>query len=408
MRKFLVLVYLMLVPCVILIMLWVNVAIHRTSFPESAEEQHHVKALLADLRPKVRAGLAERMQQWFPEGAPFTYALYGLSQCELAARTIGSERVVALREARWSLGQLASDKVKGRFPMLLPPDHGAFLAGWTAFLHGRLLQVTPAAELSKEDSAQFRTRCDRIAQTFMEHGSPFIPSYNGMAWPADAAVCAAALSLHDSRFPVAYKNVLTWWVKEATQRVDVRGMLPHEWDPESDALLQSARGSSMALMTILLPMIDPAFAADQFARFRLYFFKELFGVPTVGEHPNGVGGAGDIDSGPLLLGIGPAATIVAAGSCRLNADGFHAFEFTSTVDAFGMITGAERRNYLLGGMPIADLFIAWVRSIPAEVQTLQRPPRFLRFHAWSLLLLGIVLCPLIFRRLAGRGREQGQ
>ncbi len=362
MRKYLKLLYLAFLPCVTLILLWVNVAIHRTPFPDSAAEQRHVRALLADLGPRVRAGLADRIQHWFPEGAPFTYALYGLAHCEQAARTSGAAREVALREARWSLEQLDSDKVKGRFPMLLPPDHGAFLAGWTAFLHGRLLQVSTAADLLKEDSARFRTRCDRIAQAIVDQGSPFIPSYNGMAWPADAAVCAAALALHDRHFPNAYDQVLSWWMKEAAKRVDADGMLPHEWDPGADTSVQSARGSSMALMTVLLPWIDTAFAIDQYARFRLHFFKEVCGVPAVGEHPNGVRGPGDIDSGPLLFGIGPAATIVAAGSCRLNADELHAFEFASTVDAFGLITGSERRSYLFGSMPIADLFIAWVRS----------------------------------------------
>jgi len=334
------------------------------------------------------------MQGLFPEGAPFAYALHGLASCNLSKRTDEGLRNGLLEEARWCLEQLDSDDVKGRFPVLLPPDHGAFLSGWTAYLHGNMLRALAATERTEEDIARFRSRCDAIARTFINSDQPFIESYNGMAWPADAMVCLAALAQHDALFPPVYTGIIQGWVGDVAGRLDERGMLPHEWDPVRDVSRSAARGSSMALMNVFLPAIDRQLAETQFALFRRHFFTERFGLPAVREHPKGTYGAGDIDSGPLIMGIGPAATIVALGACKMNGDAFHAHEFASVVEAFGFAVGQNERAYLFGALPIADLFIAWCRSMPsAGAAQPFSSPLFLRFHAWSALALLLAFAP---------------
>jgi hypothetical protein len=186
---------------IVTLLLWANVEFHRTPVP--GDELGHARALAQFhyLKGEMHGGAPQEMQGLFPEGAPFAYALYGLASCNLAYREDGLQRKELLDEAKWSLEQLDSDEVKGRFPLLLAPDHGAFLSGWTAYLHGNLLGALSATERSDEEIARFRARCDTIAGTLAHSEQPFIESYNGMAWPADVMVCVAALAQHDALFP---------------------------------------------------------------------------------------------------------------------------------------------------------------------------------------------------------------
>lgn len=390
-----------------LILLWANVVIHRTPHPGDPVDRARVLAQFHYLKGRMHEGAPQEMQGLFPEGAPFAYALHGLASCNLSSRVDGALRQELLDEARWCLEQLDSDDVKGRFPALLPPDHGAFLSGWTAYLHGNMLRALAATERTEDDIARFRSRCDTIARTFINSDQPFIESYNGMAWPADAMVCIAALTQHDALFSPAYSSVIQDWVRDAKGRLDERGMLPHAWDPVRDVSRSAARGSSMALMNVFLPAIDHGSAEMQFTLFRQHFLTERFGLPAVREHREGTHGAGDIDSGPLIMGIGPAATIVAVGACRMNGDAFHAHEFASVVEAFGFAVGRKERAYLFGALPIADLFIVWCRSMPyAGAAQPFSSPLFLRFHAWSALALLLVFAPWSISAVRKRVKNQ--
>lgn len=379
---------------IVTLLLWANVEFHRTPVP--GDELGHARALAQFhyLKGEMHGGAPQEMQGLFPEGAPFAFALYGLASCNLAYREDGLQRKELLDEARWSLEQLDSDEVKGRFPLLLAPDHGAFLSGWTAYLHGNLLGALSATERSDEDIARFRERCDTIAGTLAHSEQPFIESYNGMAWPADVMVCVAALAQHDALFSPMYSSIIQDWVLDVEHRLDENGMLAHAWDPIRDVPRTSARGSSMALMNVFLPTIDSSLAKKQFKLFKQNFLSSRFGLPAVLEHPIGIYGRGDIDSGPLIFGVGPAATIVGAGACRRNGDVAGALALESTVDAFGFTTGAEVRRYLFGALPIADLFIVWCRSMPTSGDLSQAEgPSSIRFHAWSILLVLILSAP---------------
>ncbi|MBK9194192.1 MAG: hypothetical protein IPO17_04215 [Flavobacteriales bacterium] len=183
----------------------------------------------------------------------------------------------------------------------------------------------------------FDRQSDSLALAFTRSDSPFLESYTGAAWPADATVAMASLVMHGQLRGRDHSAATARWVAQVRERLDERGLIPHAWQPWEDRIGQSARGSSQALMNTLLPLIDTAFAAEQFGRFRELYFTERFGVPAVREHPIGDGSPGDVDSGPLILGFGPAATIVGSGACRMNGDAHHAAEFESTVHGFRVL-----------------------------------------------------------------------
>ena len=377
---------------------WTNLAVHSAPRAGFQEERTVLVAQLHYLEGRAHAGLGEDMQQLFPEGSAFTSALYGLAWCGLAQRLEKDDPLLghASMEAHWALSQLDRPEEQGRFPVSAEPKFGVFYCGWRDLLLGSII------ELGSADTVElfaFDRNSAALSDAFARSTSPYLESYIGMAWPADATVAMASLALHQRLRGGAHQQVIERWVSQVRDRLDANGSMPHAWDPYHDRSLTDARGSSQALINTFLPVINEALAQEQFGRFQEAFFMERLGVPAVSEYPKGTFGWGDVDSGPLILGAGPAATIVGSAACRMNGDVFHAQEFAASVHGFGFVTGVESKRYLFGALPIADLFIAWGRSMPSVQAT--DAPGFKRFHLWSVLALVVMWSPFAWRRWRG-------
>lgn len=387
-------------------LLWVNCAVHTAPRVGSDEELDELRAQLRFLEGRVHDCLGDEMQKLFPEGSVFTHALYGLSWCGYAQRTPLSDsiRSHAANEARWALAQIERPEVQGQFPVAAEPKFGVFYCGWRNYLLASIVALGDPIRSEEEALGRYSAELD---SAFAKSASPFIESYSGMAWPADNVVAMASLAMHERIRPGAHEVVIDRWLVQVAKRYDERGMIAHAWDPFTDRQQEHARGCSQALINAFLPMIDSTLAREQFELFRQHFFMERFGVPLVREYPKGISGRGDVDSGPVILGAGCAASIVGAAACRLNRDGFHAQEFDATVEGFGSVLGDERKRYLLGALPIADLFIAWGRSMPAQERT-GPMPGFMRFHLWSGLGLILLWSPWWFGVLRRRSRSRDE
>ncbi|HMC96269.1 MAG TPA: hypothetical protein VKG92_01320, partial [Flavobacteriales bacterium] len=287
-----------------------------------------------------------------------------------------------MREAIWALAQFDRADVRARFSTEAAPRYGVFHAGWRNLLLGRIIEVQGAAA-NPVLVDQFHRNSAAIADAFAGSASPYLASYPGKAWPADAVVAMASLGFHDRLFGPGHRDVIMRWVAQVRDRLDDHGLIPHAWEPEQDRVRQDARGSSMALMNAFLPMIDTALAADQYMWYRKWFLVEPLGVPVLREYPHDAGGAADADSGPVILGVGGAATLVNAAAARANDQTIQAHVADAVAEALCFGTGGDQRRYLFGTMPIADLFIAWGRSVPPA-----RPEHpstaFKEFHIWSL------------------------
>lgn len=406
MRRALLLVTLLLT----VLLAWMNVAVHTAPAPGSSEERERSMEHLAFLEGKVHDGLDDDMQRLFPEGSVFTDALYGLAWCGIARKgTPGKLRSKALQEAGWAYAQLDRADVKARFPALAEPRYGMFYAGWKCLLLGERMSLE-GAHADPASREEWDQRAQEIATAFGASQSPFLESYAGMAWPADAVVAMAALALHErSSGPTEHGRIIARWVAQVRSRLDERGMIPHAWDPWADRSAGSARGSSQALMNCFLPMIDRELAFEQFALFREHFLATRLGLTIVREHPHGDHGRGDVDSGPVILGGGSAASLVGAGACRANGDLSVAVGLDATREGLGLVIGGDRKRYLFGLLPMADLFIVWSRTLaPEDAPEALPPPSLLGFHGWSLSILAILWSPWIVRGMRRHRRQRDQ
>jgi len=242
------------------------------------------------------------------------------------------------------------------------------------------------------ESARFREDCAELAAALRTSG-PFLEAYPGQAWPVDTVVAVSALALHDRILEPAYRRVRERWVAEAEAAVDPRtGLLPHQVRP----VWSGARGSSQSLVQRFLPEIDEAWAREQYARFREAFVTAALGLPGVREYPHGTSGKGDVDSGPLLLGVSLSATVVALGGARVHGDLALAGPLTGLGEAAGLpVEISGRKRYALGVLPVGDAFLTWSAAAPVG-----RPPRPSGWEPvvarwwrlpWHLLGLALVL-----------------
>jgi hypothetical protein len=138
--------------------------------------------------------------------------------------------------------------------------------------------------------------------------------------------------------------------------------------------------------------IDSAFAAEQFTIFTKHFIETRFGLVGVREYPSGVIGIGDVDSGPVIFGMGGAASIVGIrtlGTYRNQK----AYELLRGIEAFGLpIENDAEKKYLLGLLPMADAFITWSQGgIDADYSNADNreglPWKFITFSGLIILLL---------------------
>jgi hypothetical protein len=348
---------------------------------------------LAFLRAKIEAGADHAAQKQFPEGYFFLNALYGLTWVQVGLAD-PDRSLDAAREARWALDRLKSPDGTAVFDASLRPKYGVFHAGWTNWLRGGLIALkhSNAAELDEFTSASVD-----IATAFRTAQTPFLPAYPGQAWPVDSTVAIASLRLYDELMAPRFGQTTARWVAAVKTRLDpATGLMPHQVTPA----MTGARATSQSIIQRFLVEIDPTFARAQYEIFRDRF---LAGV-GVREYPKGVGGHGDVDSGPLILGISLSATVVTMGAARVEHDPL-ADRLAREGELLGLpLTGLKTKRYALGLLPIGDAFLAW--SAAARPMVAGDQPEFASGSGWWrvpwLLLLwspALILWGLVrFRR----------
>lgn len=364
-----------------------------------------VIAQLRFLRAELDAGLGEEMQGMFPEGHFFSHALYGLAWTD-TARGDGAYRDEALREARWALERLESPSGQAAFDADLRPAYGVFYAGWSSRLRGAVVELAgPGAP----EAARFTADCAELAAAFAADG-PFLAAYPGQAWPVDSVVAVAALRLHDRLLGPRFEPVVADWLTAARARLDPEtGLLPHLVTP----VVEGARGSSQSIIQRFLPEIDPGWADTQYREFRRQFVATPLGLPGVREYPHGKDGAGDVDSGPLILGVSASATVVAVGAARVHGDQTFAAALTGLGEGLGVpVTLGGSKRYAFGVLPIGDAFLAWSFAAPDADPAPDLPRAVswwwrLPWHALALMIVVLLWFPAL-RALVRGGRRAGR
>lgn len=376
-----------------LLIVWINIQLHTDNFNKE-ERKADIILQLNFLKQEIKQNhLGERMQAIFPEGFVFTNALYGLSWCEVGLNdTSESIKKIALQEALFAYNQINSEKAKEPFDPTLNPKNGIFYLGWNNYLLSKILLLDSNFDQNKSYEKVFKNNCDLIVTAIQNSKSPFLQSYQNQTWPADMFVALASLSNHDRLFNKKFKSFINKWVLDIKSKVDPNTkLIPHKVNSTDGKTIEGARGCSISLILRLLAEIDYDFSLEQYKLYKKNFVSTTFGLPSIEEYPVGIFGMGDIDSGPVIFGVGFSGTIVSIGTLSVMGDYNLAEKQYKTINAFGLsYKSSNMKKYLFGQLPISDAFIAWSRTAqlhdPSNTTSLSNDWA-LKFHSISFLTL---------------------
>lgn len=343
-------------------------------------------------------GAGPQMQELFPEGDFFLHVLGGLAAPADDRLTTG-ERVEVMSRR---LERLRTPEVMAPFAGCAVLDHGAFHTGWMLLLaveRARLSGDARHRQEVREHAGELRAALDAAPTGYLE-------SYPGQTWPVDNVVAVAALVRADRLVgvPGTQDSVRTWLTRVEPSRDRATGLLPHRVDAEGTAL-DGPRATSQSLVQVFWPEIDPGTADDGWRRYVATFVDRRVGLVGVREHPHGTAGEGDVDSGPLVLGVSLSATVVTLAAARAHGDLRLADDLSREGELLGLPWQWDgRRRYAAGVLPVGDAFVAWARSVPAAPSAGDPPPA--PRPLWGVLAgvplglaLLVALTPFLSRRV---------
>lgn len=294
------------------------------------------------------AWLAQRIEEgplpgWAP-GHPFdgewrlmTLSMAAVAATNLAVRQPETRAERARQVSAWAR-RLASDEVRAYDTREWGADALATLdeaPGHAGYLGHVVLALDAACLLGGERDAALHARLvDALARRMRGAREGLIETYPGEIYVPDNVVVMAALKQYDACTGEArHADLIAAWLDTVRAR----------WSDADSGLLvfapgQRARGSGAAWNAFYLPLLDEAFAADQSTRLWATFGDTALGgwLGGIREHPHGLEGAGDVDSGPLVAGVSPSATGFALADAVLRGDDAWAASLRRTAELSGV------------------------------------------------------------------------
>ncbi|MEZ4389768.1 MAG: hypothetical protein R3A48_01630 [Polyangiales bacterium] len=227
----------------------------------------------------------------------------------------------AFGAARWREDGVAS----------LGGPHGHAYLGYLALGLGMARATLPDFRFAAEHDALV----DALARRIDAAPAGLIETYPGEAYPPDVASVIGAIGLHAAVTGADRRALLARWSAVFRARyVDPRSGYVVQRASLDGAALDAARGSGTAVSAYFLSFADAALARD-LAGAVSRGGATLLGFGGVREFPRGVEGQGDIDSGPVILGVSVSGTAFGFASTRLLGDEARFVSLWRTASLFG-------------------------------------------------------------------------
>jgi hypothetical protein len=247
----------------------------------------------------------------------------------------------------------------------LATDRGHAYLGYINLALGMLRIVKP--------NNRFAGLHDRITDALARrierapHG--LIETYPNEAYPADVASVIGSIGLHDRAAGSDHQALLAAWAKTFRARwIDPRsGMIFQSGDAATGLPRGPARASHTALAVYALSFARPELSRDLFAALQRSQRASFLGFGAIREDAPGHDGSADIDSGPVVLGVGVSATGFSLAGARIHGDRWLYTELYRTADLFGAPRkSGDGRRFVSGG-PLGDailLAMLTARALP--------------------------------------------
>lgn len=226
-------------------------------------------------------------------------------------------------------------------------------AGHIGYL-GHLNFMLAAYHLVGGQQPQYQQLFERVS-SHLRHvieSSPFLcaETYPGEIYVPDNTVVIASLALYEKVTAETEASIGERWLSYAQDRLsDPRtGLFVYQLAP-SGQTMQGSRGSGSAWSLFYLSYFALETALSHYWLLKRHFGKRLLpGIGGICEWPDGEKRGGDIDSGPLILGLSPSATGFAFAGAKLAHDAPFLSMLSLTAELAGFsVQFRGRRRYLV-------------------------------------------------------------
>lgn len=325
-------------------------------------------AQLKSISRRLSGGEDELQSFIIPEGKLFSNTFKGYALVNMAVtvhRNNESFRMRAQKELLDIISKLQAMSLKHPFNLneKLDPKNGIIMAGHTNLLRAGYILIGGADPRLIRD---FHDSSARIYASFLSGPTPFPECYPGLAWAQDAVFALESLRLHDVLYKTdnsaAYKRWSSWLKEHPDSEC---GMMVSQVNVKTGSIDDGARGCAIAWALGFLPNIDRDYASHQYRLFREKWFVPFGGMLGVHEWYQGREKPTTFFSGPVVFGLGAAASGIAIGACRANSDRVSWHMLLRSLETFGlpMWHPSGEKSYFAGQCLLADSLALWGKSV---------------------------------------------
>jgi hypothetical protein len=241
------------------------------------------------------------------------------------------------------------------------PPRSLFVDGEIAMM----LAARRVVEERREYQPLLSERIDRMIGQMRR--SPVLcgESYPNECWIFCNTVALAAIRIADALDGTDHREFLKTWIETAKRELV---------EPQTGLLISTfavngmpspagpgPEGSSIWMACHMLQVADPDFARDQYQRAKKELGGTLLGFGYSREWPRSVPGTPDIDSGPVVPGLGASAS--ASGLAILAAAAFHDTDYytqlITSLNFVGFPTETDGQLQYQASNPVGDAVILY-------------------------------------------------
>ncbi len=193
-------------------------------------------------------------------------------------------------------------------------------------------------------------------------------TYPGERYPVDVSAAVASVGLWARATGQPEPAILATWRAALADRWMLDGLLIQSADTDG-VPRDLPRGSGTFLASWFLSFWDAELGASLYTTGRDHLFTEMGPLSAMREYPRGLSGNGDIDSGPIVAGMGVSATGFAIGAARAAGDVATAEKLEATARLIGRPFDENGQRHwqtgaALGSAPLSDAILFAMMSTP--------------------------------------------
>ena len=259
----------------------------------------------------------------------------------------------------------------------------------------------------------FHATSARLYALFMASPSGALESFWHRTWYVDNVVALESLRMHDAWYGTHYAPAVARFAAKLRAHLDGNsGMPASEISLDDTRTLDGPRGCALSWTLAFLPALDAELARTLYARYRRDWSVDVGGLIGFREYPTSRRGHADVDSGPIVHGIGGAASAFGVAAARANDDGdtFARMLTALAVTSMPATTLHGDEELFAGQLVLADAIAIWARTVTPwdhpRSPPWSPPPLFPASLAVTALLLPVVISGWLFARALRRLTER--